>query len=216
MKKILISLMTVLALGWGTPTTAQTHRHAPQQVTVADTADTQDAIEVFPDTTSEAELDDGYVPDYDVDADDPSPRALVSQVLAGMDDDDVSNMFLVLGVLFILFVLAPVLILFVLLYFITKNRRERMRLAQAAMQNGQPIPDSLLDDKQAEPDEEYQKGMRQCFVGVGLMVFIAFAAGRVGFGVGALVFCIGLGKVFASRSARKNQDNTNHLDQNLL
>ncbi len=216
MKKILISLMTVLALGWGTPTTAQTHQHAPQQVTVADTTDTQGAIEVFPDTTSEAELDDGYVSDYDVDADDPSPRALVSQVLAGMDDDDVSNMFLVLGVLFILFVLAPVLILFVLLYFITKNRRERMRLAQAAMQNGQPIPDSLLDDKQAEPDEEYQKGMRQCFVGVGLMVFLAFAAGRVGFGVGALVFCIGLGKVFASRSARKNQDNTNHLDQNLL
>ena len=48
--------------------------------------------------------------------------------------------------------------------------------------------------------------MRQCFVGVGLMVFLGYAAGNVGFGIGALVFCIGLGKVFASRSARKNNN----------
>jgi small neutral amino acid transporter SnatA (MarC family) len=47
--------------------------------------------------------------------------------------------------------------------------------------------------------------MRQCFVGVGLMIFLGFAAGTVGFGVGALVFCIGLGKVFVSKTTnRKN------------
>ena len=74
------------------------------------------------------------------------------------------------------------------------------------MQQGQPIPDQLLKDAPADTDDEYQKGMRQCFVGVGLMVFLGYAAGQVGFGIGALVFCIGLGKVFASRTARKNNN----------
>ena len=90
-----------------------------------------------------------------------------------------------------------------------------MRLAQMAMQQGQPIPDQLLDEKPRDTDEEYQKGMRQCFVGVGLMVFLGYAAGQVGFGIGALVFCIGLGKVFASRTAsRREQDMKDLNSQN--
>ena len=75
-----------------------------------------------------------------------------------------------------------------------------------AMQQGQPIPDQLLEDKVTDVDAAYQKGIHQCFVGVGLMIFLGYAAGQVGFGIGALVFCIGLGKVFASRTARKNNN----------
>ena len=84
-----------------------------------------------------------------------------------------------------------------------------------AMQQGQPIPDQLLKESPVNTDEEYQKGMRQCFVGVGLMIFLGYAAGTVGFGIGALVFCIGLGKVFASRTATKrNQDISDLNSQN--
>ena len=39
------------------------------------------------------------------------------------------------------------------------------------------------------------------------MIFLGFAAGTVGFGVGALVFCIGLGKVFVAKMTDKKQDN---------
>ena len=137
-----------------------------------------------------------------------------------MDDDDVSGamdqvfrhfdkglagMFFVLMVLLIIFVISPVLIIVALFYFINRNRKEKMRLAQMAMQQGQPIPEQLLNEQPGNVDEEYKKGMRQCFVGVGLMIFLGFAAGTVGFGVGALVFCIGLGKVFVSKTTnRKN------------
>jgi hypothetical protein len=123
-----------------------------------------------------------------------------------MKGSDLAGILLVLGVLLIIFVLAPVLIIVALFYFINKNRKEKMRLAQMAMQQGQPIPDQLLNDSPANINDEYQKGMRQCFIGVGLMVFLGYAAGNVGFGIGALVFCIGLGKVFASRTARKNNN----------
>ena len=83
-----------------------------------------------------------------------------------------------------------------------------MRLAQMAMQQGQPIPDKLLEEQVGSGDEDFKKGMRQCFIGVGLMIFLGFAAGTIGFGVGALVFCIGLGKIVAVKMAQKN-DNWN-------
>ena len=89
-----------------------------------------------------------------------------------------------------------------------------MKLAQMAMEKGQPIPENLLNNQPDELGDEYQKGMRQCFVGVGLMIFLWYAAGSIGFGIGALVFCIGLGKVFAAKSVgRKNQDIDNNLKQ---
>ena len=121
-------------------------------------------------------------------------------------------MFFVLCVLLIIFVLAPVFIIIALFYFINKNRKEKMRLAQMAMQQGQPIPDQLLNEKPADADEDYQRGMRQCFVGVGLMIFLGFAAGTVGFGIGALVFCIGLGKVFAGKTANKRAQEDRDLN----
>ena len=39
------------------------------------------------------------------------------------------------------------------------------------------------------------------------MIFLWFAAGAVGFGIGALVFCIGLGKVIVAKMTDKKQDN---------
>ena len=87
-----------------------------------------------------------------------------------------------------------------------------MKLAQMAMEKGQPIPDELLNNQPDEVSDEYQKGMRQCFVGVGLMIFLYFAAGTIGFGIGALVFCIGLGKVLAAKSVGKRTPNNNNDD----
>jgi hypothetical protein len=137
----------------------------------------------------------------------------IGRWLNSIDHKDIMGMFFVLCIILIIFVLAPVLIIIALFYFINKNRKQKMKLAQMAMQQGQPIPEQLLEDKPGNVDDEYQKGMRQCFVGVGLMVFLGYAAGNVGFGIGALVFCIGLGKVFASRSARKNNREIMHDDQ---
>ena len=140
---------------------------------------------------------------------------MIHNAVSHMGSKDIAGMFFVLCVLLIIFVLAPVLIIIALFYFINKNRKEKMRLAQMAMQQGQPIPDQLLNDKPGDTDQEYQSGMRQCFVGVGLMIFLGYAAGTVGFGIGALVFCIGLGKVFASRTAtRRDQDMRDLNSQN--
>ena len=163
----------------------------------------KDAIEVFSDTTSV----DSAVIQLPADEDDEEmtryPMSTFDRVIKKMDGKDVLGMLFVLGVLLIIFVLAPVMIIVALFYFITKNRREKMKLAQMAVQSGQPIPDQLLNEKVTD---EFQKGLRQCFVGIGLMIFLGFTAGQVGFGVGALVTCIGLGKVVVGKMAEKNRE----------
>ena len=227
MKKVLFALALLLTLTMGMQAAGQKHRHTPRNEQV-DTTDNGGVV-VFSDTTSSDTVTvtkhnakftvttrtspwSSNTTTYEMDDDDISN--MISNVFSEMKGRDVAGMFFVLCVLLIIFVLAPVFIIIALFYFINKNRKEKMRLAQMAMQQGQPIPNQLLDEKPADADEEYQKVLRQCFVGVGLMIFLGYAAGQVGFGIGALVFCIGLGKVFASKTAQKKREKDNDLTQN--
>ena len=213
----------LLTLTVGVQAAGQKHRHTPQQE-LADSAD-KGGVVAYSDTPSNdttVRVSKGQVTvstpmgtqSWDYDVDDEDVGNVIHRAFSEMRGKDLAGIILVLGVLLIIFVLAPVLIIIALFYFISRNRKEKMRLAQMAVQQGQPIPDQLLDDRQQDVDVEYQKGMRQCFVGVGLMVFLGYAAGQVGFGIGALVFCIGLGKVFASRTARKS-GNRDFYNDNL-
>ena len=117
----------------------------------------------------------------------------------------------------VIFLLAPLLIIFVIFYFVNKNRKERYKLAQMAIQNGQPIPDEVLKGNTPNTTEEsndYTAGLRQIFLGIGLAIFLGFVVGKIGFGIGALVFCIGLGKVVIARKSGTNNDplNNNRVD----
>ena len=226
MKKVLMTMTLLLTLSTGVEAASQKHRHTPLQAELVDSA-SKDAVEAYSDTTSTGDADATHKKKvtvstqtspwssssttYETDEDEDFGDAM-RHVFRSMDGDDVAGMLFVLAILFIIFVLAPVLIIIALFYFINKNRKQKMKLAQMAMQNGQPIPEQLLEEKPGSLDDEYQRGMRQCFVGVGLMIFLGYAAGNVGFGVGALVFCIGLGKVFASKTAQKKNDNNDNND----
>ena len=210
MKKVLLTLTLLLTLSMGLQAAGQKHRHTPQHSQELVDSTDQGGIEVYSDTTSadtatvkrQVTVTTRTSPwsttstTYDVDGDD--LESIVGSLFSQMDGKDLAGMFFVLAALFILFVLAPVFIIIALFYFINKNRKEKMRLAQMAMQQGQPIPGQLLEEKPADADE-------------GLMIFLGYAAGNVGFGIGALVFCIGLGKVFASKTAQKKNNPNNDL-----
>ena len=74
-----------------------------------------------------------------------------------------------------------------------------------AVENGQPIPDQLLVESNVNDKDSYQSGLRQVFLGIGLMVFLGYSAGEIGFGIGALVFFIGLGKVVIAKTNKQQQ-----------
>ena len=215
MKQLLITLTMLLVLGLTTEAVAQKHRHTPQpQQTELVDSTSKNGVEAFSDTTSTASTptaaDDNFPFD---DEDDYVVTTNLDRFFDhfGVMQTGLAGMFFVLIVLLIIFVLSPLLIIIAVFYFVNKNRKDKMRLAQMAMQQGQPIPDQLLKEQLATDDEEYKSGIRQCFVGVGLMIFLWFAAGEVGFGIGALVFCIGLGKLIVAKStASKNNFDMTH------
>ena len=212
MKKVLIVLTLMLTLGMSVQAASQKHRHTPRGTELVDTTKQSSGVDAFSDTTS---IDSAYSSSFDDewDYDDPVEKG-VGKMLENIFSDSaiVPGMVISIIAIVIIFLLAPLLIIIAIFYFVNKNRKEKMKLAQMAMEKGQPIPDELLNNVPDEVSDEYQKGMRQCFVGVGLMIFLYFAAGTIGFGIGALVFCIGLGKVLAAKSVGKRTPNNNNDD----
>ena len=69
-------------------------------------------------------------------------------------------------------------------------------MAELAAQNGQPIPTDLLRSAK-NSNANYAPGVRQCCLGIGLAIFLGIIMDELGFGIGALVFFIGLGKIIS-------------------
>ena len=216
MKQLLMTIAMVLALGMNVEAAAQKHRHTPRTEQV-DSTKAKDAIEAFSDTTAideEAE-DDSYVTrSVTYSSKDAQELKEVMESMGGFFEPWVAVSIVSIVVIFLL---APLLIIFVIFYFVNKNRKERYKLAQMAIQNGQPIPDEVLKgntQNNTEESNEYAAGLRQIFLGIGLAIFLGFVVGKIGFGIGALVFCIGLGKVVIARKSGTNNDplNNNRVD----
>ena len=221
MKKYLIAITMLLALSLNAEAASQKHRHSARTEQVDSTKDKQDAIEAFSDTTSSAASEDAeddqyishrhrttYTTSSDVQE--------FKEVMEGVGGVVGPMMAVGIVTIIVIFFLLPLLIIFVIIYFVNKNRKERYKLAQMAIQNGQPIPDDILKSKvsSSSGDNDYQTGVRQMFTGVGLAIFLGLIIGKVGVGIGALVFFIGLGKWYIAREARTmgnhSQNNPNN------
>ena len=213
----------MLALGLNTQAASQKHRHTPRTAQVDSTKNNQDAIEAFSDTTSTADAEDAEDDKYIThrhrtvvygDADDVKAIGDAMEKVGGIM---VPSLVFTIIAMVILFILAPLLIIIAIFYFVNKNRRERYKLAQMAIQNGQPIPDEILKEqtKYTSKGSDYQTGVRQMFTGVGLAIFLGIVIGEIGVGIGALVFFIGLGKWYIARqSGDKGNDPLNNNNPN--
>ena len=149
MKQYLIAIAMVLALSSNANATAQKHRHTPRTEQVSDTVKhDQGSIEAFSDTTAKADSnandDEDYTYKHRVTLEgDEAAEHVVESVMDNMG----GAVFLVpiLAILCFGFFL-PVVILILVFYFINRNRKEKYRLAQMAIQNGQQIPEELLKE----------------------------------------------------------------------
>lgn len=227
MKKYLIAITMMLALGLNTQAASQKHRHTPRTAQVDSTKNNQDAIEAFSDTTSSSKEDaedDQYITHrhrttYTTSSD----VHEFKEVMESFGGIFGPMLAMSVVVFLVIFFLLPLLIIIAIFYFVNKNRKERYKLAQMAIQNGQPIPDDILKSKvsSSSGDNDYQTGVRQMFTGVGLAIFLGFIIGKVGIGIGALVFFIGLGKWFIARQNGDmgnndplNNNNSNRFNNN--
>ena len=216
----------MLALGMNAQAASQKHRHTPRTEQVDSTKNNQDAIEAFSDTTSadsEDAEDDQYITHrhrttYTTSSD----VKELKEVMEGVGG--IFGPMLAVGIVafVVIFFLLPLLIIVTIIYFVNKNRKERYKLAQMAIQNGQPIPDDILKNQTSSSmsGNDYQTGVRQMFTGAGLAIFLGLLIGKIGVGIGALVFFIGLGKWYIARQSGNtgndplNNNNSNQFNNN--
>ena len=201
MKKQLITTTLLLTLAASVPTVA-TAQQQPQPQELVDSMEQTDELEAYSDTTDTTSYDTTMVS--------PGHRMggftnsnMLNDIFDGVGEQNFMWMIFAMVFLILIFVIAPIVIFVILLYFIFRNRKQKMKLAEMAMQNGQPIPDQLLEDQKEDNDVLWQKGMRQTFLGIGLMFFLGYTAGEVGFGIGALITAIGVGKLIIVKTEKK-------------
>ena len=157
MKKLMLSLSiaAMLAMPMTMDASAQSHRHTPRTnanvtvnsngakvtATIADN-DTITGVVAYSDTTSAADADNDTADNdyqYSYDSHDDNVKELKDVMNA------IGPMFMVpMIIVAIIFLVAPAIIIFIICYFIYKNRQQKLKLAEMAMKNGQPIPDSVL------------------------------------------------------------------------
>lgn len=219
MKKGLIVLTVLMALSVSVPTLAQKHRHTPQDTELVDTTNNSSAVDAFSDTTAVDSVVGSNSRTFHYEWDSDSDEDV--EKLLGWVDSTVEKhtwaawTIAIIVIIFVfLLLLSPIIFLVLLIWLVSRNRKQKVQMAQMAMENGQPIPNQVLQQPEGETNDEYQKGLRQCFVGVGLAIFLGLVAEEIGFGIGALVFFIGLGKVIAAKTAEKNTQREKELNNN--
>ena len=201
MKKYLIAITMLLTFAMGQTATAQSKSPKATEELV-DSTKKGDALEAYSDTTNVAYDSTvvsrrhriGYV----------DGSGIVNDIFGNIGVEGMMGMTFVLMVLVIIFVIAPVIILALLFFFLYKNRKQKMKMAEMAMKQGQPIPDELLVDHKETDDELWQKGLRQTFLGVGLLAFFGYVGSTLGIGVGILVTVIGLGKLAIVKTSKNH------------
>lgn len=199
MKKVLLTIVWLLSL-------AVAMNAAPKDIVTTDTA-TKDEVEVFSDTTT---ADSGnVVPSVSVwdDKDDPWDDGWSSSfsLAKSIDVDDLMGMVFILCLTFIVFVLAPVLIIGIILYFVYKNRREKIRLMEMAQKSGKGLPLNMMATPNSQADALWNKGIKQLFLGAGLSFLLMILLGKLGFAIGALVVLIGCGNLAIAQNAKQKQ-----------
>ena len=219
---------------------AQQHRHTPRTTIVDDKAKQQaandsaaaaqaaqpDAAVAYSDTTSVDEEEDYQ------------PSAYRVQYQSQWEDEDkefAEHIFdklaesghYIVAIVFIIFIGAPISILIMILYFINRNRRDRIRLAEKAIEHGQPIPGTeRIVYREAKPkaerrytsaprtaaehkeyiyDEDLRtRGIKHLAIGLGLMVCcLTFWQNDFFGGIGFLIACFGAGQYYMARSTKK-------------
>ena len=104
----------------------------------------------------------------------------------------------------------PIFIVALVLYFGYKNKQAKYKLASEALAAGKEIPENLFKaNPKKENNDTLTKGIKNVFLGIGLVVFIWVLTGEESLAaIGFLMFCIGLGQVVTAYATRPKETST--------
>lgn len=213
----LVALFCVITLS---PVMAQgKHRHHAAIEQKADAQDDKDENVAYSDTTSTAF---GNAADTDV-ADDDNDTAGYTYTMSSnplnMDHFDNPLAFFVAlfgagfgGIMLALLILLVILLVFLsplivvyLIYRLLKSlHNDKVRLTEKAIASGRPIAKSSSTTVYGSTDQElWNKGVKNVALGLGLIMLFGFWGAYALCGIGALIMCLGIGKMVIARTSRK-------------
>lgn len=227
MKKILLSLVAVMLLGSAVPMEAQRHRHTPR-TTVVDDTKADNGIEAYSDTSSTAQPLDSTAYSTSDDADDindsnrfdPSRFSDPFSWFAFLGTSGFVGILLTILLLGVglLFLFMPLIIVLLIMRYMVRRHNDRVRLAEKAMEQGQPISEGEMPFNKKSPDYLWRRGVRNVSIGAGLALFFWFLGADPLVGIGLLVACLGLGQMFMvrynynSKFGRKKEEPNDDFD----
>ena len=215
MKKILF--VALLAFGCASMTMAFPHKHrrVPRQEMVNKQAKSaQDkGVEAYSDTTAVAkdEADSllvaatGQAGKQHVVTDDLDDNFCSNFISRMFSNRKIINALFAAFLLCILFVMPFVVIIMLIRYFI-KRHNDNVLLAEKAIEKGYPLSSLPTAGKWNVyyNQRQWEKGVRQIFVGAGLMVLALCLSNAALFGVGALVIFMGIGQLVIRLGVQKH------------
>ncbi len=99
----------------------------------------------------------------------------------------------------------PAIIIFLVLNYRSKKRKERYQVIEKAIESGQPLPEEFMEKTKEEDDAIRVKGIKNIFLGLGLAIFFYAMSGAIFLAsIGLLIMFNGIGQlvIFYTRPRR--------------
>lgn len=213
-------LIFALALIWGTTTctmsvanSAPKHRYQPasEQVDakknaadsakVAQSDSQQNELEAYSDTTSaeaaSSGVDDNWEEDHWRNTSPFAPARYsdpFDYIGSIFGKGALMTLIFLCIIVALLALFAPFIVVIMLLRYLVRRHNDRVKLAEKAMEQGQPLPESRKSIDMQSDEYLVKRGLRNGFLGLGLAVMFTIWDADFLAGIGALLLFYGIGQ----------------------
>ena len=212
MKRLSLALMLLFSTTLCVVSTAQKHRNhleQTEQTTATTAADTVGRC-VAPITSSvDSEYDDDdFDPSCDIDQDNINALKTIKKGVKSFESYGVRELVLIALMVScsIIAMAFLIILLIVLIRYLVKKQDTKALLEQMRIKQAMEQPVNRQEYWAHEDEIAWRKGVQLVALGAGLACFFFILGAGPLSGIGLLVLCIGLGKLYIGKRAKKNRE----------
>ena len=214
MKKTIIALALAVTLSSQAQAAGQKHRHHDKITATTQSADPtktneSEGVVAYSDTTSTdtslVASDDNYTTTVTLDSDAEEAFNILEKLFSGGLG---ITMGILISLIVLLFLALPLIAIIAIVWLIVRNRNRRYQLAEKAVENGQQIPEELLQ-KQSADNDLWRRGVVHMATGLGLVALFHCLGADPLAGIGWLVAFYGAGQAFIGWKDKRDRGSEN-------
>ena len=212
MKRLSLALMLLFSTTLCVVSTAQKHRNhleKTEQTTATTVADTVgNSVDSNANSVDSDFDDDGFDGRFDHDEDDFNDLRAIEKGFNVFRRNGVGGG-IVLALMIICSIIAvalPIILLIVLIRYLVKKQDTKAQLEQMRIKQAMEQPVNRQEYWAHEDEIAWRKGVQLVALGAGLACFFFILGAGPLSGIGLLVLCIGLGKLYIGKRAKKNRE----------